>query len=123
MDAIYTWRIVNTTIKNSPDINDIVVDCSWVKVGQYEDGSTGFCYGNTRFDDVNPESFIMFDELTEDVVLSWVHDRITEEQNQQINKYIEDDMRRRMYPEKTVTPPWIKDDAAAEPDDSVTPQE
>ena len=105
---IYTWKVVNTTIKDSPDTPSIVVSCNWVKSGEDENGNLGQFYGCTTFDinTVDYDSFIPFDELTEDIVLSWIQDRIDENFSNHIDKVISDDIEKKLYPEITVIPPW-----------------
>ena len=105
----YTWRIVNATIKDTPDTQKIVIYCNWSKTGEDADGNKGQYYGSTSFDisSIDAETFIPFDQITEDVMLSWVQSKISEESEAKINQAIDDNIMHSKYPEVTVTPPWL----------------
>jgi hypothetical protein len=104
----YTFKVVNTTIKDSADLSKIVVSCSWYKQGQDDNGNLGKCYSRTEFNisQIDYEAFVPFDELTEDIVLLWIQNSISETDNTYLNNCIEQDLQKSLYPEMTVMPPW-----------------
>lgn len=105
---IYTYKVVNTTIKDSADLSKIVVSCSWYKQGENENGHTGKCYSKTDFDmtQIDASLFVPFDELTEEIVLSWIEISLSETDHTYLNNCIEQDLNSKLFPEMTVTPPW-----------------
>lgn len=104
----YTWKVVNTTIKDSSDLSKIVISCAWYKQGEDQNGNVGRCYGNTQFDStvIDINNFIEFDNLSEDIVLQWIQNTINESHDLELNACILKDLEKFLYPETTVLPPW-----------------
>ena len=104
----YSWNIVNATIRDTESLNKVVVNCVWKKTGEDADGNIGIYYGNTQFslDTLDPDTFIDFDSLTEETMLTWIQSRISEEVDSQINECILMDLEKKKYPEVTVAFPW-----------------
>jgi hypothetical protein len=86
---------------------DYVVQTYWTKTGTDENGNTGTFSGATPLDP-NPEQtdFIPYDQLTQEIVLSWIQPVVTgfyeEHVNQQIAKQIAD----KVDPVTEPTLPW-----------------
>lgn len=76
MALTYTWKITGLKKTNVPSANltDVVVGTRWDVTGTDEDGNSGVFHGATPFkaSDVDPENFIDWDNLTEEVVLGWI---------------------------------------------------
>ena len=117
----YTWKVVNTTIKDSNSLSKIVINCSWYKQGEDDNGNVARCYGTTRFESsqIDELSFIPFEELTEETVLNWVLASVSEAYDESLNNCIMTELQRTIYPEVTVMPPW-EVSSIPEPDPVVT---
>ena len=97
MSITYTWEVINirtTTVNNT---QNVVVQTYWRKIGEDENGYKGTFNGATPFsvDNMPPgTSFIPFDQLTEEDVLSWIKAVVVgsyeEHVNGQILKQIND---------------------------------
>lgn len=98
----YTWKITGIKTKNETNGDGIVLPnaiCQtyWEKKGVDAEGNEGKFAGATPFSAVNltEEQFQQFDELTEELVLSWVKaivvDSYEEHVNSQIQKQIDEE--------------------------------
>jgi hypothetical protein len=95
----YTWKIKSLKKQDDPSIelNDIIVQTYWECTGTDADGNSGTFHGATPFepDQVDPENFTAYEDLTEAQVLSWIQDVVNnnlpykEHINEQIQKQID----------------------------------
>jgi hypothetical protein len=78
MALTYTWKIKNLKKQDDPSLqlNDIIVQTYWECTGTDEDGNTGTFHGATPFepDQVDPDNFTTYENLTEAQVLGWIQD-------------------------------------------------
>lgn len=74
MAITYTWSLTSLKKKTTGGLDDIVVQTYWQKKGTDADGNEGTFSGATPFDpdQVDPENFTTFEELTETQVLNWI---------------------------------------------------
>jgi predicted NBD/HSP70 family sugar kinase len=76
MALTYTWKITGLKKTNVPSANltDVVVGTRWDVTGTDEDGNSGTFHGATPFkaSEVDPDNFIDWNNLTEEVVLGWI---------------------------------------------------
>lgn len=75
----YSWQILSLNVRDeSADHPNAVVTVKWRKTGIDESGIQASFDGSTPFSaaDVPPENYIPFDQLTEEVVLGWVKEKI-----------------------------------------------
>lgn len=76
MAFAYTWKIKSLKKQDDPstELNDIIIQTYWECTGTDEDGNSGTFNGATPFepDQVDPDSFTSYEDLTEAQVLSWV---------------------------------------------------
>jgi len=70
----YTWEITSLKKTSEGTIEDAIVQTHWTCTGTDSDGDSGTFNGATPFalDEVNPDNFIPYAELTEAVVIGWV---------------------------------------------------
>ena len=99
MAMTYTWKIKNLKKTNVPNTNltDVIVATRWIVTGTDEDGNSAEYEGATPFraSEVDPNNFVDFNNLTEEVVISWIQQvvigdylkRVYEEIDKQINKF------------------------------------
>ncbi len=70
----YEWTVTNLTSATIFDLNNVVINVKWTCKGTDENGNFGSFYGATPLttQDIDPATFVPFDQLTEELVLSWV---------------------------------------------------
>lgn len=78
MAFTYEWKIKSLKKQDDPstELNDIIVQTYWECIGTDEDGYSGTFHGATPFepDQIDPDSFTAYENLTETQVLSWIQD-------------------------------------------------
>lgn len=74
MDYTYTWAVTSLTTATVNDLANVVLNVKWTLKGTEADGDFGTFHGATPLTtkDIDPATFVPFDELTEELVLSWV---------------------------------------------------
>jgi hypothetical protein len=96
MDFTYTWAVTSLTTATISDLPNVVLNVKWTLTGTEADGDFGVFNGATPLttNDITSETFVPFNELTEELILSWikpvVFDNAAYKQHidQQINKQI-----------------------------------
>ena len=75
---IYTWKIKSLKKVDDPslELNDIIVQTYWECTGTDDAGYSGTFNGATPFqpDQIDPEAFTTYENLTEAQVIGWVED-------------------------------------------------
>lgn len=74
MTLTYTWKLTSIRKADTPDLSGVVIGTRWECTGADENGDSGTFSGATPFNlnEVNGETFVLFEELTEALVLGWV---------------------------------------------------
>lgn len=76
----FEWKITGLKKLNDPstELNDIIVQTYWTCTGTDEEGNKGTFTGAMPFepDQVDPENFTTYENLTETQVLEWITDRV-----------------------------------------------
>jgi hypothetical protein len=92
----YTWKITGIKKKSVGDTADFVYQVYWSKTGTNSEGVTGYCQGAFLYEEpdggIDSDAFISFEDLTEEVVLSWVKSQIDSEDEDAINNRIDRDI-------------------------------
>jgi hypothetical protein len=70
----YTWKVTGIKTIDVDGVKDAVVQTYWEKIGVDKEGNEGVFNGATPFSKstIDPENFIPFSELTEEIVLGWI---------------------------------------------------
>ena len=91
MAITYTWEITSLKTKTEGDNVNAVIQTYWKKTGTDEHGHSGTFDGATPFSAANvpPEEFIPFEELTEEIVLSWIKAVVVGEYEDHVNRRIQ----------------------------------
>jgi hypothetical protein len=78
MDLTYTWEIIGIGKRNSGPIENAIVQTNWKVTGTNSDNFSGSFIGATPFDlnTVDPNNFIPYEDLTEEIVLSWIQNLV-----------------------------------------------
>lgn len=124
MALTYTWKIKSLKKQNDPsaELNDIIVQTYWECTGTDVDGNSGTFSGATLFepDQVDPENFTTYENLTEAQVLGWIQDVVTNNPSykdhidSQIQKQI-DAIVRPMVEVNADAMPWAESEANTVP--------
>ncbi len=74
MSTTYTWALKMIKKADVGGLQGVVLQTYWICSGIDEDGNEGVFSGATPFsmDDVSPEDFIPYEDLTEADVLGWI---------------------------------------------------
>lgn len=74
MELTYTWALKSLKKADIGDMSGVIVQTHWTCTGTDEDGVSGTFHGATPFkpDEVDPENFTAYEDLTEEQVLGWV---------------------------------------------------
>ena len=111
MAITYTWSLTSLKKKNTGDLNDIVVQTYWQKKGTDADGHEGVFSGATPFDpdQVDPDNFTTFEDLTEEQVLNWIKAVVVGNYEQHVNEKIAEQIEAKKNPVSEVSSgafPW-----------------
>ena len=70
----YTWKVTGVKTTDTENATDAIVQTYWQKIGTDENGNEGTFTGATPFakSTINPESFVPYAELTEEIILGWI---------------------------------------------------
>lgn len=116
MTLTYEWKLKSLKRRDNPSVqlNDIIVQTYWELTGTDENGNSGTFNGATPFDpqQVDPNNYTEYQNLTEEQVLSWIKDVVINNEgykahiDEQIFKQIE----AKLVPVVEVTDsfPWSK---------------
>ena len=87
MAITYTWSVFGLKITNTGNLQGYVVNAQWKKIGTDDSGNTGTFNGATPFTpDPSQPDFVPFDQLTEEIVLSWVQPIVTGPYEEHVNR-------------------------------------
>ena len=101
MTTTFTWAIANLERETSD---------GFVFTGHYTvsaaDGQayTAGAYGSIGFE--RPDNLIPFDDLTEDMVVGWVKEKLGEEQVEQVEQALQSQIDEKRSPSKASGTPW-----------------
>ena len=107
MAITYTWSVFGLKITNTGNLQGYVVNAQWKKIGTDDSGNTGTFNGATPFTpDPSQPDFVPFDQLTEEIVLSWIQPVVTGSYEEHVNGVIAKEIAGKIDPITEVTPPW-----------------
>ena len=108
----YKYEVTGLKVKDEGSNTSAVVQTYWKITGTDEDGNEGTFSGATPFTSTTmPEgdTFLPFEELTEQIVIGWIQDVVevnnTGFQNH-IDEQIQKQINQKITPIKEVTLPW-----------------
>lgn len=108
MAITYTWKVTSIKTKDEAPHQGVVVQTYWTKTGTDEHGHTGTFAGATPFTaaDVPPDQFIAFEDLTEQMVLSWIQAVVTGGYEEHVNSQIQKQIDEHHKPVSEQALPW-----------------
>lgn len=120
MTITYSWKVKGVKGKNVNGMENVIVQTYWEKTGTDENGNTGTFSGATPFheSDVSPETFIEFENLTEETVLNWIKSVVVGSYEEHVNKQIQKQIDEKINAISDVDMPWAPTSAQS-PDSSV----
>lgn len=74
MAVTYAWALKSIKKADAGGLQGIIVQTTWTCTGTDEEGDEGVFNGATPFglDDVSPDDFVAYEDLTEAQVLAWI---------------------------------------------------
>ena len=130
MALTYTWKIKSLKKQDDPsvELNDIIVQTYWECTGTDSANNSGTFHGATPFepDQVDPDNFTTYEDLTEAQVISWIQDVV--ESNPSYKAHIDEQIQKQI--DAIVRPmtevnadhlPWAPPGSNTVPTPSITP--
>ena len=79
MAYTYTWKLKSLKKQNTELFENAIVGTQWRVTATDEDGTEGSFDGATPYKvvDANADGFIDYQDLTEDIVLSWIKNTVS----------------------------------------------
>jgi hypothetical protein len=102
----YTWKITEVKTADTENVTDAVVQTYWEKIGTDENGNEGVFSGATPFpqSSINPENFVPYTELTEEIVLGWIQNVVVGSYEEHVNEQIQKQINLKSIKEPNL--PW-----------------
>lgn len=120
MAITYTWKLTSLKKRNTGDLENVIVQTFWQKIGTDEDGNEGIFSGATPFDpsQVDPDNFTSFENLTQTQVLGWIQSVVVGSYEQHVNEQIQKQIDVKRSPIEDVNEsgfPWAEPQANNDP--------
>lgn len=109
MSITYTWKVTGIKVKDEGSNTNAVVQTYWTKTGEDENGNKGTFNGATPFTSTTmPEgdTFVPFEELTEEIVLGWIQDIVVGQYEDHVNAQIQKQIDAITNPVTDAVLPW-----------------
>jgi hypothetical protein len=122
----YTWEITSIKRKDTPSLSNVIVQTYWKKIGTDENGNQGTFSGATPFDlsTVDPDNFVAYEDLTEEMVLSWIQSVVVDGYEEHVNGVIAKQIEDQVNPvveDNGNSLPWVTVDTSTEIGIGTTP--
>lgn len=116
MSLTYEWKLKSIKKQDNPSVqlNDVIVQTHWELIGTDENGNSGTFTGATPFDpqQVDPNNYTEYANLTEAMVLSWIESVVTnnEAYKNHVDQRIIEQIESKVTPVVEVTEnfPWVQ---------------
>jgi hypothetical protein len=105
----YEWKITNLEYYPSLDgLNQVVSKIHFILIGRYEQyGSAKVGIQKLDTDNLDPNKYVSYADLTPEVVISWLESAIGPDGIQDLKNQIETDINKAMSPKTVLAdPPW-----------------
>jgi hypothetical protein len=109
MAITYTWEVTSIKVKDEGSFTNAVVQTYWKKTGTDENGNEGTFSGATPFSTGNMpegETFVPFNELTEEMVLEWIQAVVVNDYERHVNEQIAKQIIEKTTPVTEASLPW-----------------
>jgi len=110
----YTWEIKDMKTMDIDGVENAVVQTYWRKIGTDDNGNQGTFEGATPFPQstIDPEHFIPFEDLTEEIVLSWIQGVVVGSYEEHVNSQIQKQIDMKKIKDPGL--PWSPDNETVE---------
>lgn len=98
--TVFTWKIANL----EREVSDGYVYTAHYTIDAKDDAYSAGAYGSIGFE--RPDELIPFAELTEEAVIGWVKDALTEEKVSEIEAALQKQLDEQRAPSKASGLPW-----------------
>lgn len=100
MSLTYVWSLTKFKKQNTSELNNVIVQTFWKKTGTDENGVSATFRGATPFDlsSVDPNNFIAYEDLTEEIILSWIQTKVSNDdiQRDHIDQSIQENINKKI---------------------------
>ena len=108
----YNWKLINLRKTTAANLSNVVIGTTWTLTGTDVDDYSGTFSGATPFKvaELDPNDFIDYNSLTEDIVLGWVQAVVVGSYKDHIDEQINKQIRDKKNPVEEAsgnTLPWI----------------
>jgi len=106
----YTWKITGVKTMDTDSVENAIVQTYWEKTGTDAEGNEGKFTGATPFpkSSINPDKFVPFDKLTEEVVLGWIKDVVVGSYEEHVNTQIQKQIDAKVVKQPSL--PWAPEE-------------
>lgn len=111
----YTWKITGVKTMDTDSVENAIVQTYWEKTGTDAEGNEGKFTGATPFpkSSIDPDKFVPFDKLTEEVVLGWIKDVVVGSYEEHVNNQIQKQIDAKIIKQPSL--PWAPEEEVVEP--------
>ena len=106
----YTWKITGVKTMDTDSVENTIVQTYWEKTGTDAEGNEGKFTGATPFpkSSINPDKFVSFNKLTEEVVLGWIKDVVVGSYEEHVNSQIQKQIDAKIIKQPSL--PWAPEE-------------
>jgi hypothetical protein len=102
METVFNWRVANLERETAEGVVFTVHYTISAEDGTYSSGA----YGSIGLEPPDPETMIPFAQLTEEIVVGWVKEKLTEEKVEEIEAALQAQLDEQHAPSKASGVPW-----------------
>jgi hypothetical protein len=102
METVFNWRVENLERETAEGVVFTVHYTISAKDGTYSSGA----YGSLGLEPPDPETMIPFAQLTEEIVVGWVKEKLTEEKVAEIESALQAQLDGQHAPSRASGVPW-----------------
>jgi hypothetical protein len=102
METVFNWRVANLERETAEGVVFTVHYTISAEDGVYASSA----YGSLGLEPPDPETMIPFAQLTEEIVVGWVKERLTEEKVEEVEAALQAQLDEQHSPSKAVGLPW-----------------
>jgi len=100
MTTVFSWAIANL----ERETNDGFVFNAHYTIAAKNNAYSASAYGSIGFE--RPEDLVPYSDITEEMVVQWVKDALTEEKVEQIEEALQNQLDEQAAPTKAAGVPW-----------------
>jgi hypothetical protein len=102
METVFNWRVANLERETAEGVVFTVHYTISAEDGTYSSGA----YGSLGLEPPDQEAMIPFAQLTEEIVVGWVKEKLTEEKVEEIEAALQAQLDEQHAPSRAAGVPW-----------------